>query len=240
MKHVLPSNAAHRDPGTNAAIEQPFAALAATRRPRPPHLLVIEAPELTADDVGAYAGPSAETPYLDRFAKSGVRFTEAHAGAPIGEFAAGFLDRLGAAGYATARFDDGPGRTAAFMSQRHLGDWAVYLRLTLEPAGVDEAIGRLTAELRRTEQYRSAALLLVGATSRTSADPRIPTLLAWPGRVPPRQRHSEPISTTDWCPTLLAFAHAGQVPGGTDLSGELLDGTALPAPSGAIELDGAA
>lgn len=272
MNSVLPPRAAisaRPAAGTNAAIEQPFAPMAAAHRPPRPNLLVVHACDLGSAEIGAYGGTHAETPSLDRLALSGVRFTDAYADPVGGPPDPDLTEVLGRHGYASetfgagARADLAADATAAatFIGVRRPVPWAAYVRLRASPAaaeplpsvlsyvdavtGLDSGVGALVAALRRTDQYRSTLVLVVGARERDRLVPgrgrepegagseSVPTLLSWPGQLPPRQRHGRPVLTSDWVPTLLALA---QVPDGydgqydgVDLSGHLLDGGDVPA-----------
>ena len=70
-------------PGSNAAVEQPFAPVASGRRPRQPNILVILADDLGVADLGCYGSPNIRTPYLDRLARSGVRYTQGYAASAV-------------------------------------------------------------------------------------------------------------------------------------------------------------
>ncbi|MGH3360432.1 MAG: sulfatase-like hydrolase/transferase [Nocardioidaceae bacterium] len=276
MSHVLPPEAANdRRPsvGTNASIEQPFAPMAAQHRPPRPNLLVIDACDLGVAELGAYGGAHADTPATDRLALSGVRFTEAHT--PVGHALGGhdLMQALGDHGYSADTFGAAERvdleidveSAVEFIGLHRAVPWAAYVRLHARPApqeplpsvlsyvnavaGVDASIGRMVTSLRRSEQYRSTLVLVVGASEgerlvfdrvhqpdavRARADwMRVPTLLSWPGQIPPRQRHDDVVLTADWMPTLLSFAQVrpGETggAGAVDLSGHLLSGGGVPA-----------
>ena len=69
--------------GANATIEQPFAPMASGRRLRQPNILVILADDLGWADLGCYGSPQIRTPYLDRLARSGVRYTQGYAASAV-------------------------------------------------------------------------------------------------------------------------------------------------------------
>ncbi len=62
-------------PGPTAARAQP--------KSQRPHIVLILADDLGPGDLGCYGGKIAETPHLDRLARSGTRFTQYYAAAPI-------------------------------------------------------------------------------------------------------------------------------------------------------------
>ena len=70
-------------PGSNAAVEQPFAPMARDRRTRRPNILVILADDLGVRDLGCYGAPDIRTPHLDRLARSGVRYTQGYAASAV-------------------------------------------------------------------------------------------------------------------------------------------------------------
>lgn len=272
MFHVQPPGVADQKrprPGTNAHLEQPFAPMAAGHRPRWSHLLLIHASDLGSAELGAYGGVHARTPDIDRLALSGVRFTEAHAAASGPIDGPDLAEVLGTNGYAVEAFEPPPrtdldaevASVVEFVGGHRTDPWLAYVRLRARPAAteslpsvlgyeaavgaVDDAVGRLVNALRRTEQYRSTLVLLVGAThaerlvrDRDRPAPgtpqdqaRVPMLLSWPGQVPPRQRHEQTVRTSDWMPTLLTLAQAEpaeQPFGGVDLTEHLLDGGDVP------------
>ncbi|UYM07113.1 alkaline phosphatase family protein [Solicola gregarius] len=223
MSHVLTTAPDALVPfGTNASIEQPFGAVADPHRPTSPNILVIKT-DLDASRIGAYAGDGAATANLDRLSKSGTRFT-AVAGTPGPPALHLVLDLLADRGYDAAGYDY-VDPAIAFLGLRRDAPWAVYL--SLPGADADDGVGALDAALRRSEQYRSTLVLLVG-----SHGARTPTLLAWPGQIAPRQRHDAPITCSDWVPTLLEAADPGATYGlgldGVDLGVHLFDGGSIP------------
>lgn len=269
MNNVQPPGAADQwrpRAGTNAHLEQPFAPMAASHRAPRPHLLLLHACDLGASEIGAYGGVHAETPSIDRLALSGVRFTEAYADRIDGPDLAEALSRNGYAvdifgTHGRADLETDVASAVDFIGSHRSAPWLAYVRLQAarQPLasvlgyaaavdGIDQAVGRLVSTLRRSDQYRSTLVLLVGATHgerlvldrsqvaaggpRQSAD-RVPMLLSWPGQVPPRQRHDQAVRTADWMPTLLGIAQAGppsdQIAGGVDLTEHLLDGGDVPA-----------
>lgn len=50
---------------------------------RPPNIIVIFADDLGYGDLGCYGHPTIQTPYLDRMAKEGMRFTQFYVGADV-------------------------------------------------------------------------------------------------------------------------------------------------------------
>src|SRR5438094_653537 len=58
-------------------------ALAQSEPSRQPHIVLILADDLGPGDIGCYGGKIAETPNLDRLARTGTRFTQYYAAAPI-------------------------------------------------------------------------------------------------------------------------------------------------------------
>ena len=223
MSHVLTTAPDALAPsGTNASIEQRFAAMADGHRPEQPNLLLIET-DLGLGAIGAYAGEEAQTPHLDRLAKSGTRFINAarDSGATPLWLALAPLD---ACGYDTGRFAVAE-PAAEFLGSRRRTPWAAYL--CLGAASADGGVGILLTALQRSHQDRKTLVLLLGAGSPA------PTLLAWPGQVPPRQRHDGSVLCADWLPTVLEVARPGASRGiefdGVDLTGHLFDGGAIPA-----------
>src|SRR5213594_701549 len=55
----------------------------ASRRPRPPNLVLITIDTLHADHVGAYGATTGATPALDALAASGVRFDQVQTAVPL-------------------------------------------------------------------------------------------------------------------------------------------------------------
>ncbi|MCS7314114.1 MAG: arylsulfatase [Bryobacterales bacterium] len=55
----------------------------AARRPAPPNVLLILADDLGYGDLGCYGQQRILTPYLDRLASEGIRFTQAYAGSTV-------------------------------------------------------------------------------------------------------------------------------------------------------------
>lgn len=273
MNNVLPPGAADRScprRGTNAHLEQPFAPMAASHRAHRPNLLLVHAGDLGVTEIGAYGGVHAETPNIDRLALSGVRFTEGYAADRID--GPDLAEALSQSGYAVevfgaasrAELDNDVAAAADFIGSKRTASWLAYVRMCARPAAdqplpsvlgyaaavdaIDQAVGRLITTLRRTEQYRSTLVLLVGAThgerlvldrsQAAAADPRqpagrVPMLLSWPGQLPPRQRHDQTVRTADWMPTLLGMAQVDlrhqRIEDGVDLTGHLLDGGDVPA-----------
>lgn len=224
MSHVLTTAPDALAPfGTNAAIEQRFTAMADPHRPRTPRLLVVAA-DLSAAQIGAYAGEAVDTPHLDRLAKSGARFTQL-ATSPAPPPMSLLLAPLAEGGYDTGRFAD-VDRAVSFVGLRRKVPWAAYVELGA--ADCDAGVGALMAALRRGDHYRKTVVLVLGAHT-----PNAPALLAWPGQIPPRQRFDTPIARADWLPTLLEVCRPGSSRHldheGVDLSGHLLDGDEVPA-----------
>ena len=235
MTHVLTDAGITRATiGTNATIEQRFAAMMAGRRPRGPNILYLDA-ALEAAQIGAYSGV-VDTPHIDRLARSGVRFTAASAEGAHGALVPELLRERG--------YDDGVFRPAgdtddrldvepvmSFIGARRPAPLVAYVRLgASRPEPVDVAIGRLVHALRRTGNYRRTVVAFVG--SERPGDSRVPTVLSWPGQIPPRQRHDGRVGAGDLVPTLVEAAVPGGSSGlaldGIDLTSHLFDGAPMP------------
>ena len=229
--------------GTNARIEQPFAAMMAGRRPRNPNVLYIDA-GLHASQIGAYSGVG-DTPHIDRLARSGVRFTAATADGSSGSDVAEILRDHGYDGGSFRLAEGGAGAlepAVSFLCMRRSAPWAAYVRSGNAAAEVDLAIGRLVHALRRTGAYRDTIVALVGAAARPGAI--APTIVSWPGQIPPRQRHDGQLSVADLTPTLLETARVGASRGidldGVDLTAHVFDGAPMPArPVRAVDISAA-
>ena len=242
MSPVMTSATVGRAPtGTNGTIEQRFAPMSAGRRPRSPNILYVDS-ALTTDEIGAYAGIDG-TPDIDRFARSGVRLASVEPGP--GAHGARIPEVLLDCGYDCGVFGLMPeadteadvDAAARFIAARRPGPWAAYVHIaTSAPERVDRAVGRLVHALRRAGHYRRTAMLLVGAAC--AREQFVPTMLSWPGQIPSRQRHDEPVHLADWVPTLLETAQPGLTQtldlGGVDLSSHLFVGGPVPERSAAL------
>lgn len=235
MSHVLTGAVARAPIGTNAPIEQPFAALADRRRPRGPNVLYVDV-ALDAAQIGAYAGTE-ETPDIDRLARSGVRFTAAgwHAGGrgprvPEVLLEHGYDD--GVFGVASRVDVDGAVDAAvSFIGFGRPVPWAAYVHLgAASPARTDAAVGCLTHAVRRAGAYRRTVFALAGTASHSESC--APVIMTWPGQIPPRQRHDAPVEVADLVPTLVETARPGaarwHVGDGVDLAAHLFDGAPIP------------
>lgn len=243
MSHATTGAAVARAPiGTNATIEQPFAAMAARRRPRSPNILYLDV-ALTAAQIGAYAGIE-KTPDIDRLARSGVRFTAASAetdvgGPPVPELLLEHGYDGGVFGLGSySDIDDRVESAVTFIGFRRPVPWAAYVRLdATKPYRVDAAVGRLVNALRRAGSYRRTMVTLVGAVH--PGELYVPTVLSWPGQIPPRQRHDGAVRTGGWVPTLLETASCGATSGhvveGVDLTAHLFDGVPVPERCSSLE-----
>ncbi|MDN5854505.1 MAG: hypothetical protein L0K86_16970 [Actinomycetia bacterium] len=235
MNHVLTDAGRSRASiGTNAPIEQPFAAMVAGRRPRSPNILYLDA-GLDAAQIGAYSGTDS-TPQIDRLARSGVRFAAASADGSPGAFVPEVLREYG--------YDDGVFRLAAgargtldvdsalsFIGMRRSAPWSAYARLGgPPPEQVDIAVGRLVHALRRIGAYRHTVVAFVGAAAPGEA--LVPAILSWPGQIPPRQRHDGQVRVGDLASTVIETARFGAARaldlGGVDLTAHLFDGAPMP------------
>ncbi len=67
--------------GMAAAVGMPWAAGGETARPRPTNIVLILADDLGWGDVSCYGAKAVATPNVDRLAREGLRFTDAHASA---------------------------------------------------------------------------------------------------------------------------------------------------------------
>lgn len=235
MSHVL-TGAGHSRAslGTNARIEQPFAAMMAGRRPRSPNVLYLDA-GLDAARIGAYGGVGS-TPHIDRLARSGVRFTAAGAGGPSGSVVPEILREHGYDGGAFHLESGGPTGldlqpAVSFLCARRSAPWAAYVRFgEASTEDVDLAVGRMMHVLRRSGAYRDTIVALVGETARNEVC--APAVLSWPGQIPPRQRHDEAVRVADLAPTLIETARFGAASahdlGGVDLTAHVFDGAPMP------------
>lgn len=234
MSHALTeARHARASIGTNAPIEQPFAAMMAGRRPRSPNVLYLDV-ALTAAEIGAYAGVET-TPRIDRFARSGVRFA---AVSPGGVSGAVLPKALRQHGYDSDAFrpatntagvlDVGP--VVSFIAQRRTAPWAAYVRLAAGSSDrLDLAVGRLIYSLRRVGAYRHTIVAFIG--DPTPGDTFVPTMVSWPGQIPPRQRHDAPIRVADMAHTLVETACSGAartLDDGVDFTMHLFDGEPMP------------